>query len=163
MSTGMVEIMKMAAMDAIENSKPCDLRFGTVISVNPLKVQITSELIIPESLIVVPEYLTDYSVNVNMGMSNQSILPNYLKGLNASVSEERLVFSIVEASSVIVSNEKLIFSTNESANDVVVESAEDVEKIDERTLTVYNTLKIGDKVVLIRNQGGKVYYILDRV
>ena len=151
MSTGMVEIMKRAAMDAIENSKPCDLRFGTVVSIAPLKVQITADLIIPESLIVVPEYLTDYRVNV----SGQSNLPLYLKGLDATVSDEALVFNLLEYSSVSVSNEILVFATDESG--------ESVENSGENSLTVYNTLKIGDKVALIRNQGGKVYYILDRL
>jgi hypothetical protein len=109
----MIEIMKRASMDAMERSKPCDLRFGTVSSVNPLKVQITTELIIPESLLIVPEHLTDYSVNVNIGVTN--------------VTED------------------------------------ETEPVDERVLTIYNSLSLGDKVALIRNQGGKQYYILDRI
>lgn len=150
MSTGMIDIIKLASMSAVENGKPCDLRFGTVISVNPLKVQITTDLIIPESLIVVPKNLTNHSLNTNMGN-----LPNYLQRFDVTVSEERLTFILEEYSSVNVSNEQLIFSTNESANNG--------NGSNENTLTVYNTLKVGDKVVLIRNQGGKVYYILDRI
>lgn len=113
MSTGMIDIIHRAALEAMENIKPCDLRFGTVSSVNPLKVQITNELIIPESLLIVPEHLTDYSVNVNIGVKD--------------VTDD------------------------------------EIEPVDERVLTIYNSLSLGDKVALIRNQGGKQYYVLDRI
>ena len=66
MSSGILPIVKRAALDAINNSNPTDLRYGTVVSVNPLKVKITSQLTLPASLLVVPEHLTDYEVNVTM-------------------------------------------------------------------------------------------------
>ena len=66
MSTGLIDIMKRAAMEANENSKPCDLRYGTVISENPLSIQITSQFILPESILIVPEHLTDYEVETTI-------------------------------------------------------------------------------------------------
>ena len=129
MSTGMIEIMKRAAMDVFDNSKPCDLRFGTVASVTPLSVRISSDLILPESVLIVPQHLTDYTVNVNIGL----------------VTDE---------------------STNEEVEegDIIEDVDEDVtEGVDERILTVYNALEVGDTVVLIRNQGGSSYLILDRI
>ena len=66
MSTGLLDIVKRSALDAIENSKPCDLRYGTVISAAPLKVRVTSQFIIPESMLVVPEHLTDYEIEVTI-------------------------------------------------------------------------------------------------
>ena len=114
----MLDIIKHAAMDAVNNSQPCDIRFGTVDSISPLKVRISSDLILPESVLVVPEHLTDYSVTVNIG----------------SVADEPV-------------------GEDESAT----------EEIDERVLTIYNGLNVGDDVVLIKNQGGKKYLILDRI
>lgn len=64
MATGLIDIMKRAAMDANENSKPCDLRYGTVTSESPLKVQITNQFILPESILIVPEHLTDHEIKV---------------------------------------------------------------------------------------------------
>ena len=130
MATGLIEIVKVAAMDAIENGKPCDLRFGTVTSVSPLKVQISSNLILPESVLVVPRHLTDYSVKTNMGSKDEKAIS-------------------------VVGNTLYITDSN---------SNEDTpEEVDERTITIYNSLVVGDQVALIRNQGGKTYYILDRV
>lgn len=130
MSTGLIEIIKVAAIEAIENSKPCDLRFGTVVSVSPLKIQISSNLTLPESVLIVPRHLTDYSVNCNIGSGSN---------LDLSVVENTLVIS------------------NSDSNE------ESPEEVDERVITIYNSLEVGDKVALIRNQGGKSYYILDRI
>ena len=66
MATGLIEVMKRAALDAIQNAQMCDLRFGKVVSVSPLKVQVTSQFTIPESLLIVPEHLTDYKVEVQI-------------------------------------------------------------------------------------------------
>ena len=66
MASGILPIVKQAALDAINNSNPTDLRYGTVVSGNPLKVKITSQLTLPSSLLVVPKHLTDYEINVTI-------------------------------------------------------------------------------------------------
>ena len=98
MSTGILKVVKQAALDAVENSQPCDLRYGEVVSVSPLKVRITPLFTLPDSLLIVPHGLTKYEVNF----------------------------------------EGMIY-------------------------TVDNSLKIGDRVALLRQQGGQAYFILDRV
>ena len=130
MSTGLIEIIKVAAMEAVENSKPSDLRFGTVVSISPLKIQISSNLTLPESVLIVPKHLTDYSVVTSMGGKHD---------MNISVVGNTL------------------FITDSNSNE------DTPTEVDERTITIYNALAVGDKVALVRNQGGKTYYILDRI
>lgn len=141
MSTGIIEIIKMAAMDVIENSNPCDLRFGTVSSISPLKVKVTNDFIIPEQLLVVPEHLTNHDLYTNVGGSNESGTGS----INMSVQGETL------------------FITTGGTEVVDDESTEIIEPVDNRTLTIYNSLEVGDKVILLRNQGGSSYVILDRI
>lgn len=102
MATGLIDIVKRAALEAVANSQICDLRYGTVVSTSPLRVQITNQLTIPSTLLVVPEQLTNYRVNM------------YIDG-------------------------------------------------ETKTVTVYNALKVDDKVALLRKQGGQSYFILDRI
>ena len=64
MATGLIDIMKRASMDAMDATQMCDLRFGTVTSVKPLKIQITNQFTIPESLLIVPQHLTDYEMKI---------------------------------------------------------------------------------------------------
>lgn len=46
-----LQLVKKAAVDAVEARKPCDIVFGTVKSINPLKIAIENSLEIPEVLI----------------------------------------------------------------------------------------------------------------
>lgn len=54
MSSGLIKLIKTAAVDAIDNSQPCDWRTGIVLSSNPLKIQITPQFILPKSVLTVP-------------------------------------------------------------------------------------------------------------
>lgn len=132
MSTGFIEIMKRAAMDANEANQPTDLRFGTVTSVNPLKVQVTNLFTIPETLLIVPRHLTDYTVKVSMDWDTEGI------GNHTHTCPEGGT------------------STNGAHSHKILSS-------ESKTLTIHNALKVGDKVALIRKQGGQVFYILDRI
>ena len=129
MATGLVDVIKRAAMDANESNKPADLRFGKVISESPLKVQITSQFILPESILIVPEHLTDYEIKI-------TLKDEYgWKTENTSGGSGDAAFS--------------------SHNHKIVQT--------EKTALVHGKLKVGDKVALMRKQGGQFYYILDRL
>lgn len=78
MSTGLIDIMKRASIDATENSQPCDLRVGTVVSTSPLKIRITQQLVLPESLLIVPQHLTDYRLDVTVDWETESRTGGYL-------------------------------------------------------------------------------------
>ncbi len=92
MSSGLIDIMKRASMDAVDNAQMCDLRYGTVVSVNPLKVQVTNLFTIPESLLVVPQHLTNYSISVTVdwttenksGGSGESSFSSHSHGMNGT-------------------------------------------------------------------------------
>lgn len=58
--------MKRAALDAMDSGQPTDLRYGTVTSVKPLKVKVSSQLTLPSALLVVPEHLTNHTVSVTI-------------------------------------------------------------------------------------------------
>lgn len=116
MASGLIELIKRASLDAMGNAQMCDLRYGKVISISPLKVQITNQLTIPSSLLVVPQHLTDYTVNC--------IIPQSSMSDTTDVNTEQTSLS---------------------------------------TITIHNALKVGDKVALLRKQGGQSYFILDRI
>lgn len=148
MSTGLIEIMKIAALDAMENNKPTDLRFGTVTSVDPLKVMISNDFILPESLLIVPEHLTDYSVLANVGNSTGDNTPSGSSSIDIRVEGETLIINTNVINTVSTIDE---------------DDIESVDPVDDRTLTMYNGLQVDDNVVLLRNQGGSSYLILDRI
>jgi hypothetical protein len=125
MASGLIDIMKRAAIDANEASQPTDLRYGTVTSVTPLAVQITNQMTIPQSLLILPNHLTDYEVDVTLNWTTENT--------GRSGNEEEAFYSHSHGITGI------------------------------KTITIHNSLKVGDRVVLIRKQGGQAFYILDKI
>ena len=139
MSTGILNIVKQASLDAMENAQMCDLRYGKVVSVSPLKVQITQQFIIPESLLVVPQHLTTYKLECTISKPSKSISGETEKSEDLKNEEDPLKKHTHKFSVTLPASEA------------------------KQTITVHNGLKVGDKVALVRKQGGQSYFILDRI
>jgi hypothetical protein len=154
MSTGIVEIMKRAAMDAIESRQMCDLRFGTVVSTSPLKVQITNQFTIPESLLIVPKHLTDYTVKVSFNWNTEGAGSHKH---SYSGSTENASGGSGESSFSSHSHSYSGSTGTESDHKHTVKSDKN------KSITIHNALGVGDKVALLRKTGGQSYYILDRI
>ena len=72
MATGLIDIIKRASMEAVANAQMCDLRYGKVTSIDPLRVHVTNLFTLPETMLVVPEHLTDHEVNVTVEWTTDS-------------------------------------------------------------------------------------------
>lgn len=137
MSSGLVQAIKQAAMDAVENSKPADLRFGTVISEKPLSIRITNQFILPEKILIVPENLTDHEIEISVKKKYKWITEdteNYLP-LSNDVEKHK--------------------------HDIIINDVAQPTKV--KNIWIWNGLRVGDKVALLRMQGGQFYYVLDRL
>ena len=124
MASGLLEVMKLASQQANEAGQPTDLRVGTVTSVKPLKIQVSSQFTIPSSLLVVPEHLTDYEVEVEIDWTT--------KDKSGGTGYDSF-------------------------------SSHNHDIVGKKKMKVYNALKKGDKVAMLRKQGGQSYFILDRI
>lgn len=138
MTTGLIDIMKRAAKETYENEQPTDLRFGTVVSDSPLKVQVTNLFTIPESMLIVPQHLTDHEIEVSLKSDYGWITQDTQNGgkLNPTEIYNAHEHELVHKHDIIQSKKKVF---------------------------IHNALKTGDKVALIRKYGGQSFYILDRI
>lgn len=141
MASGLIDIMKRAAIDANEASQPTDLRYGTVTSVTPLAVQITNQMTIPQSLLILPNHLTDYTVPVTFNWTTETAGDH-----NHSYSG---------SDSGGDSHSGNVDNNGDHTHQIVSGKS--------KTITIHNALKVGDKVALIRKQGGQAFYILDKI
>lgn len=62
----LIEIIKMAAVDAVKASNPAAIVFGTVTSISPLKVNIEQRLTLDESHLVLSSLVSDFEVDVTL-------------------------------------------------------------------------------------------------
>ena len=61
----LVDSMKKAALEAVENTDPTCIMYGMVISASPLQIQVNTKLILEENQLVLTRNVTDYTVSVS--------------------------------------------------------------------------------------------------
>ena len=128
-SSDFVKVIKKSAIEAVKNSKPTDIFYGTVQSISPLTIFIDQKLILSEKFLIIPESLTDYETEISFD--------------DSSIKQVFTTWDMEETSES--SPSKISFK----------------EKIKHK-ITVYNSLKTGEKVILLRQQGGQKYMVIDR-
>ncbi len=57
-----LKIIKQAALDAVQNSSPCDFCIGVVVSESPLNIQLDQKLTLTEEFLFLTRNVTDYTV-----------------------------------------------------------------------------------------------------
>ncbi len=123
--------MKMAAMQAFQNSDPTAWMMGEVISTSPLQIQIEQRLTIDEDLLILTRNVTDYTVSISQdwgtGVALGSHSHSYSEGTTGGA--------------------------NLSHNHAVI--------ADE--ITIHNGLEEGETVLLLRQDGGQKFIVVDRV
>lgn len=99
----LVKLIKKAAVEAVNASDPTTIRYGEVISANPLQIRIDQKLILGTAQLKLTRNVTDYETEMIVNGGTK------------------------------------------------------------QTYKVFNALKTGEKVLLIRMQGGQTYIVVDRV
>lgn len=112
--SGIIPIIKQAAVDAVNSTQPVNFLFGTVISTSPLKVQVTPKLTLGAGNLVIAGNLSKRSVKVAVS-GNTGKTDNHTHSVSIPVE-----------------------------------------------VTIDNSLKKGDSVILARIQGGNQYLVLDK-
>ena len=61
-----LKVIKEAAIGSVKNAKPVNLRFGTVISETPLKIQLDQKIILTEAFLILSRNVTDYDLEMTV-------------------------------------------------------------------------------------------------
>lgn len=77
---GWVQLIKRAAMEAVNASKPCNYCTGVVVNENPLEIKISQVGTIDADFIDIPEKMTDYNARIEIdGITYECVVKNSLK------------------------------------------------------------------------------------
>ncbi len=120
----LLNVIKKAALDAINASQPSDFYFGKVISTSPLKISVEQKMTLGEAQLVLTRNVTDYKVDVDVNWKTEP-------------------------------------KSGGSYDDSFASHNHEIHGAKE--LTIYNALKVGEEVVLMKQKGGQKYLVLDRV
>lgn len=134
MLADLVESMKNAALGAVEASKPVNVFFGNVVSASPLKINVEQKMTLEAAQLVLARNVTTHTIQMTV---------------NHTTEDE------TEHTHVIHDT-----YTNGGSSDP---TAHKHAYVGRKTFTVHNGLVVGDKVILIREQGGQRFIVIDRL
>ena len=138
-SNDLYNSIKLAAMKAVEASKPSDFLFGKVIGVSPLKIAVDQKLTLGSAQLVLTRNVTDYNISVSIDWKTEAV-ENHSHAYGG-------------------------FDTGGYSYNGITEpdGTHDHKIKGEKTITIHNALRIGDEVILLKKKGGQKYLVLDRV
>lgn len=124
MLSDLIEVIKKAALDAVETQKPVNILFGTVVSNAPLVIEI------------------DQKTRIE---SDSLILTN-------AVMEHKIEMSVEQITEI---------TGGGSGESSFAPHAHEYKG--RKIFTLHNGLAAGEKVILLRIQGGQKFLVLDRI
>lgn len=133
----LVKVIKKAAMDAVKADKPVEVCFGNVISTSPLRILVEQKLTLGAEQLVLTKAVTDHWVDIEVShftVNDDFMIPDHTHGTPAG--------------------------TSDSGN---LDTTHKHGYKGRKKIFVYNGLKTGEKVLLIRFGGGQRFVVLDRV
>lgn len=74
--SGIIPIIKQAAIEAVNSTQPVQFVFGTVTSTSPLKIQVTPKLTLGAANIVLSRSVSKYNVKATINGTTSTITIN---------------------------------------------------------------------------------------
>lgn len=62
----LIESIKIAALEAVEATKPCAIIYGKVIGTNPLQIQIDQKLILGSKQLILTKNVMNYETEITL-------------------------------------------------------------------------------------------------
>lgn len=163
MSSSLGEVIKKMAVGANDANAPTSVLFGTVTSVEPLEITVEQKLKLTKEFLVLTKNVKDYTVDVTMDWNTKTT------SLNANHSHSTEVNSNICVSSDISPNDNNQKITNNVTGEVSVSVEQKNINLTHKhsikgtkSIMVHNALKINDNVILIQQQGGNNFVVLDK-
>lgn len=144
---GFLADVKRASLEAVEASKPFALTFGTVVSASPLKISVDQKLTLYKEQLILTNAVRDYSVEMTIDHTTGEALKSINLSHKHSYSGEAGPYSY-SGSTQAAGSVSLTHTHAYSGK---------------KKYTIHLGLKTGEKVILLRVNGGKQYIVLDRV
>lgn len=162
-SLGLSEIIKRMAVGANNASAPTSVLFGTVTSINPLEITVEQKLKLTKEFLVLTKNVKDYTVDVSVNWQTEN------KTLNANHSHELSGdIEIISNSQVSPNPDNITVSTsNEVTNGLKVKNkninlSHNHSISGKKQMIIHNGLKLNDNVILLQQQGGNNFVVLDK-
>ena len=159
----LVETIQEIVKNTNKASDLTSVFYGTVTSTSPLKILVEQKLELTEEFLILTKNVKDYEVDVTIHDWNTET-----KVMNAN-HDHQMSGEISVNSNPTVNPSSVSVSINNTINNSM---SVDTRNIDlshnhlitgRKSITIHNALKNGDKVILIQQQGGQNFVVLDKI
>ena len=140
----LLKVMKKAGTEATNAECPVIICFGKVVSKSPLKINVDQKITLGSAQLVLTRNVTDYDVEIDVEWE----------------TEETKINIEVEVEIETVEPEE---GEQEKPDTSVTNEAHKHNIKGKKKIKIRNSLKAGDEVVLLRQQGGQKYIVVDKV
>lgn len=141
-----VQMIKQASDEMAETKKPFSLLFGTVTSEEPIKIFINQKLTLDEQQLILTNNVRDYTIYMTTAGEDENS-----KTGKEHYTENTADEAVVGGTDVYTAEQLNCFSSHNH------------KYAGKKKWTVHLALKTGEKVILLRCDGGQKYIVLDRV
>lgn len=159
-----VELIQEIVKNTNNASALTNVMFGTVTSTSPLKILVEQKLELSEEFLILTKNVKDYTVDVTVNWDTENT------SLNANHSHTTNVNSNISVSSDISPNDdnqkitnKIDGNINVSVEQKNINLTHKHNISGRKSMTIHNALVNGDKVILIQQQGGQKFIVIDKV
>jgi hypothetical protein len=162
----MLQLIKQAAPEANEASDPMKLYYGEVTATSPLQILVNASFTITEDFIILTRNVTDYKTTITFADVTSAVTENTTVKTSHkhNVQEQKINADLsVTISDKSYKTDGTITVPAQSTEETEFNAQHNHKYIGEKEVTINNHLKVGDKVILLRDKGGQKYLVLDRI
>lgn len=94
MNTQLTQIIKRIAVDAIETNKPLDVVIGNIISVEPLKINLSQFVDIKEDMVVIPSEYKEHEGKIIIPEQKINLLDENEEEKEYTIKEQEITIKI---------------------------------------------------------------------
>ena len=137
----LVETLKKAAMEAVQTKRPVNVYFGRVVSASPLRINVEQKMDLGEKQLILSRNVTDFKTMATVDWPTESGLNTHthrVKGADSAGDDIDLTSDAMD-----------LAHTHKIAG--------------KKVITIHNGLVVGDEVILIRQQEGQKFVVIDRI
>ena len=150
MGSSLSEIIKRMAVGANDASAPTSVLFGIVTSINPLVITVEQKLKLTKEFLVLTKNVKDYTVDVTIDWNTETKIlnGNHNHGIAGNIQVDS------------VSTEQITNTMEVMQKNIDLTHEHGIKG--RKQITIHNALKVGDAVILIQQQGGNNFIVLDK-
>lgn len=164
------ELMKQIALAAIEESKPSAVLFGEVTGTNPLEITIDQKMTLTDGFLILTNNVRDHDVYMSVEHTTATVYMNANHSHGATSTFEGKAKTTIK--NKVDPTSTKVDSTAETEVDGSIETSIEQVQINlnhshdyvgKKKFTAHYGLSKGEKVILLRIQGGQKFIVLDRL